>query len=135
MASLANRQRREHVHTMDMLSAAMTSRLVVMMTPADKVAIEQRARALDLTTSELVRRAAQSYDETVTPDQEAMLETLADELEAAVVSMRHDLQEANRKLDTHFAEMAALRAAPRPVVELDAATLDALAGVFGGGAR
>ena len=88
MASLANRQRREHVQTMDMLPAAMTSRLVVMMTPADKVAIEQRARALDLTTSELVRRAAQSYDETVTPDQEAMLETLADELEAAVVSVR-----------------------------------------------
>ena len=87
----------------------MNARLVVMMTPQEKTAIERRARGLHLTTSELVRRAAQSYEE-ITPDQEAALELLADELEAAVVSMREDLRKANDAMDFHRAEMARIKA-------------------------
>lgn len=80
---------------MDMQTAQpMNARLVVMMRPSEKAAIEQRARALDLSTSELVRRAAQSYDEKITPEQEKILEVLANELDAAVVSMRADLKGA-----------------------------------------
>lgn len=116
---------------MDMQPATMNARLVVMMTPQDKKAIEQRALALDLTTSELVRRAAKSYEEAVTPEQEEMLEVLADELEAAVVSMRDDLRGANERLDAHFAEMAALRAAPRADLDIDPEVIERLATVFG----
>ena len=121
-----------YVQPMDMqVAAPMNARLVVMMTPADKAAIERRARSLDLTTSELVRRAAQSYDEAVTPEQETMLDALADELEAAVVSMRTDLCTANERLEAHFAEIAAIRAAPPPAIDLEPAVLAELAKVFG----
>lgn len=94
---------------MDMQPATMNARLVVMMTPAEKAAIEQRARTLDLSTSELVRRAAQSYEQ-VTPEQEKMLEALADELEEAVVAMRRDLKAANDAMVDYRAEMTRLRA-------------------------
>lgn len=106
-----------YVHAMDMRPPAptMNARLVVMMTADDKKAIEARARSLDLSTSELVRRAAQSYDEKFTPDQEAMLELLADELDAAVVSIRTDLRAANERLEAHFAEMDRLKAG-RPIM-------------------
>ena len=133
MTGLAIRDRAGHVHLMDMQPApAMNSRLVVMMTSADKAAIERRARSLDLTTSELVRRAAQSYDETVTLDQERMLDALADELEAAVIEMRENLQTANRRLEANLAEIAAIRAAPPPQINFDDATLAELSKVFGG---
>ena len=96
---------------MDMqpVASTMNARLVVMMTPAEKRAIESRARTLDLSTSELVRRAAQSYEE-VSPEQEKMLEALAGELEEAVVSMRHDLKQASDAMDQYRIEMARLKA-------------------------
>lgn len=109
MAGLATRQRQAHVQPMDMQPATMNARLVVMMTPAEKAAIERRARTMDLSTSELVRRAAQSY-EAVTPEQEEMLEALASELEDAVVSMRRDLKQASDAMDEYRIEMAQLKA-------------------------
>ena len=120
-----------YVQAMDMAppAPAMTSRLVVMMTPADKRAIEARARALDLTTSELVRRAAASYDARVTPEEERMLEALADEFEAAVADIRTTLKATNERLDAHFAEMEAIRKRP-PVIDLDDDQLAALRNVF-----
>jgi hypothetical protein len=88
------------------LKQAMTSRLVVMMTPAEKQAIESRAQALDLTPSELVRRAAQTYQ----PSGEAdALDILAEELGKAVTAMRKDMKSAFRTLDAHKAEMARLK--------------------------
>ncbi len=108
---------------------AMTSRLVVMMTPADKKAIEARARALDLTTSELVRRAAASYEERITPEEERMLALLADEFDAAVADIRGTLRATNERIEAHFAELAAMRAKP-PVIDLDDDQLAALREVF-----
>ena len=94
---------------MDMQPArSMNARLVVMMRPSEKAAIERRARALDLSTSELVRRAASSYNESLSPDQEEALGALADELEAAVKSMRADLKGA---LDA-FADYQASKSRP-----------------------
>ncbi len=107
----------------------MTSRLVVMMTPGDKKAIEARARALDLSTSELVRRAAASYEEQVTPEEARMLEMLADEFETAVADIRQTLRETNERIDAHFAEMATIRAKP-PVIDLDDDQLAALQDIF-----
>ncbi len=86
----------------------MNARLVVMMRPSEKAAIERRARSLDLSTSELVRRAASSYNESLSPEQEQALGALADELEAAVKSMRADLKGA---LDA-FAEYQATKSQP-----------------------
>lgn len=110
--------------------AAMTSRLVVMMTPDEKKAIESRARALDLTTSELVRRAAGSYEETIAPEEEWMLEALTDEFVAVVTDIRQSLRVANERSEAHFAEMAAIRAAPRPVIDLTNDQLAALRQLF-----
>lgn len=124
---------RDYVQPMDMQpasSAAMTSRLVVMMTPRDKKAIEARARALDMTTSELVRRAAASYDEHITPEEERMLEALTDEFVAVVADIREDLRRANERSEAHFAEMAAIRAAPKPVIDLSDEQLAALHRIF-----
>lgn len=109
MASLATPRRGAHVQPMDMQPAPMDARLVVMMTRADKASIERRARTLDLSTSELVRRAAQSYEE-ISPEQEKMLGALADELEGAVVSMRSNLKQARDAMDDYRTEMAQLRA-------------------------
>lgn len=86
----------------------MNARLVVMMRPSEKAEIERRARSLDLSTSELVRRAAASYDESLSPEQEQALGALAAELEATVKSMRADLKGA---LDA-FADYQAAKSQP-----------------------
>jgi hypothetical protein len=88
------------------LKQSMTSRMVVMMTPLEKQAIETRAHALHLTPSEMVRRAAQNYQPVSNEDS---LEMLAAELGAAVKSMRTDMKSALQTLDDHRAEMARLK--------------------------
>jgi len=108
----------------------MSSRLVVMMTASDKKAVEARARALDLTTSEFVREAAAAYDERLSPEDEKRLEALADEFVAAVADIRATLRETNERLDEHFAEMEAIRSAPPPAIDLDDDQLAALREVF-----
>lgn len=129
---VANARRKAHVQPMDMQLAAptMTSRLVVMMTPVDKAGVEARARALDMTTSEFVRQAAAAYDERVSPEEERLLETLADEFVAVVADIRTTLRQTNDRLDEHFAEMDAIRAAPPPVIDLDDDQLAALREIF-----
>ena len=95
---------------MDMHSAQQKgSRLVVMMTPTEKRAIEARARTMSLTTSEFIRRAAHDYDE-VDPTERVALELLADELEKTVVSMRNSFQRAREDFEFHQAEMARIKA-------------------------
>lgn len=89
--------------------AGMSSRLVVMMTAADKRAIEGRARAAGLTPSEFVRRAARDYAP-VDPAEARALAQLADEVEATVVAMRGDLARLDADLAVHRAEMARLKA-------------------------
>ncbi len=89
--------------------AGMTSRMVVMMTPDDKRAIEARARTQGMTPSELIRRAARDYTP-LDPAQESALAVLADELERVVAGIRHDLGSALDDLAAHRAEMAMLKA-------------------------
>ena len=111
MAGLAIKPREAHVHAMDMQAApAMNSRLVVMMTPTEKRAIEARARRLSLTTSEFVRRAAHGYEE-ADPSEQAALELLADELEKTVESMRASFERTRRDFEFHQAEMARIKTA------------------------
>jgi predicted nucleic acid-binding Zn-ribbon protein len=87
----------------------MNSRLVVMMRPSEKKRLETRAKALKLSPSELVRRAAESYDD-IDPNDPA-LAALVKELEAAVKSMRKDFNEIFSAMDEHRKEMAKLKAA------------------------
>ncbi len=87
---------------------AMNSRLVVMMRPSEKKRLEARARTLKLTPSELVRRAAENYDD-VDPNDPA-LEALVTELQAAVKSMRQDFTEIFSAMDEHRKAMAKLKA-------------------------
>jgi methylphosphotriester-DNA--protein-cysteine methyltransferase len=86
----------------------MNSRLVVMMRPSEKKRLEARAKALKLSPSELVRRAAESYDAT-DPD-DPVLEALVTELEAAVKTMRKDFKEIFSAMDEHRKAMAQLKA-------------------------
>ncbi len=88
------------------LPRPMTSRMVVMISPDDKRAIEDRARRLDITPSELIRRAAAGYD-----PEAASLETLAAELEDHARAMRDTLQAAVSHAEGRMAEIAALKAA------------------------
>ena len=88
--------------------AVMSSRLVVMMSPEDKRAIETRARALGMSPSELVRRAARDYDP-VDPAEARALDLLASEVERTVAAMRQDLARIDEDMAFHRAEMARLR--------------------------
>ena len=135
MPTIAAAYRQEYVQRMDItpaisVAAPMSSRLVVMMTPADKAEVEARARARDMTTSEFVRQAAAAYDERVSPEEERLLETLVDEFVAVVADMSTVLRQTNDRLDDHFAAMEAIRAAPPPVIDLDDDQLAALRQVF-----
>lgn len=65
-------------------------------TPEEKAAIEAQAAALNLSTSEMVRRAVASYD---TEFDEAEFQALADELHAVAVATEKTLDAALAQLD------------------------------------
>jgi len=90
--------------------AIMSSRLVVMMTPEDKRAIEARARAQGVTPSELVRRATRDF-RPPDPALATALDALAAEVERTVAAMRTDIARIDGDLAFHRAEMARLKAA------------------------
>lgn len=79
----------------------LTQRLTILLTPQAKSNIEQRAKALGITSSELARRAVEAYDPA---RDEETLRRLADELAAVV-----DQTEAS--VDAALAELAAMRRA------------------------
>ena len=85
----------------------MTARMVVLMDPEEKRAIERRAKSYHLTPSEWVRQAAREYDPT--PDEE-VLTLLAEQMEEAAVHMKKRLNDALAYSDARMAEMHALRA-------------------------
>ena len=60
--------------------ATMTARVVVMMTPDEKRALEERAREFDVSPSEFVRQASQKFDPTF---DDSFFESLALEIEAS----------------------------------------------------
>ena len=86
----------------------MTARVVVMMTPADKRSLEERARAAGLTPSEFCRRAVANYDPRI---DEAVLDAVLAEFEANNRAMSASLREANDRLDATLAAIDARRTA------------------------
>jgi hypothetical protein len=81
--------------------ATATERLVVLMTPEDKSAVENKAAALGLKTAEFVRRAAAAYD----PEEAASLVQLA----ALAADLKRSNQEAGEALDRALASVEETR--------------------------
>ncbi len=77
-----------------------------MMTQAEKRALFERARDLDLTPSEMLRRAGSSYDAAV---ESTMLEYLAEDLERSNAEVRKQLDEVMGRVDVRLAEIKRLR--------------------------
>lgn len=111
--AVAQGRQSPYVHTMATAhasrpSSVMTARVVVMMTPAEKRALEERAGLFELTPSELIRRAAAKYEPEM---EEAALEFLAHEIEQNTVEMRRMLTTLNDSVEATITEMRILRAA------------------------
>ncbi len=76
-----------------------SARLTILLTPEAKASIEAQAKALGITSSELVRRAVEAYD----PDRnDGTLRLLAEELAAVV-------EQTEAKVDAALAELQAMR--------------------------
>lgn len=88
--------------------ATMTARMVVMMRPEEKRKIEERARSLDMTPSEMLRRSSIDYEPEL---DEALLDAVLTRMEENTAGMRHSLQEAAARLDETLAEIREARAA------------------------
>ena len=85
-----------------------TDRLTLMVSPADKAAINARATSLGISVSELVRKAALDYD----PGEEVMkaeLEALLPEVEAAIERMHATFDRIEANSEAHRREMEHLR--------------------------
>ena len=83
-----------------------TERMTVLVTPAQKQAIAAKAKKLNVSAGEVVRRAVESYRHN---DEEIVLNALADELDRAVKEARHALKDAlgeTRRTLEHFAAKA-----------------------------
>ena len=96
-----------------------SERVNLLVTPEEKAAIEAQAAALNLSTSEMVRRAVASYD----PEfGESELEVLADELSSVVAATEESLDKALRQFDAlgaFLADKTSLRRAARAELEAD----------------
>ena len=96
-----------------------SERVNLLVSPEEKAAIEARAAALNLSTSEMVRRAVASYD----PEfDESELQVVADELSSVVSATEESLDTALRQLDVlgaFLADKTSLRRAVRAELEAD----------------
>ena len=72
-----------------------TERLVILVTPEQKQAIMARAKSLNLSAGEVIRRSVQDYRPS---DEEAVLGALADELERSAKETRKALAAAHQEL-------------------------------------
>ena len=77
-----------------------------MMTPAEKRALEERARDLDITPSEFVRQASQKFDATF---DDSFFEPLALEMEGSNAAVRAQLNGLVERIDATIAAMDELR--------------------------
>lgn len=83
-----------------------TERMTILVSPAQKQAIATKAKKLNVSAGEVIRRAVESYRHN---DEEAVLNALADELDRSVKEARHTLKEAlaeTRRTIEHFAAKA-----------------------------
>ena len=75
-----------------------SERMTILVTPEQKAAITARAESLGLSTGEMLRRAAETYQDERKQEGEALLNALADELFAAAKSARTALSSANKEV-------------------------------------
>lgn len=83
-----------------------TERITILVTPAQKQAISAKAKKLNVSTGEVIRRAVESYRHN---NEEIVLNALADELNRSVKEARHALKDAlaeTRRTIEHFATKA-----------------------------
>jgi hypothetical protein len=93
---------------MDVQTANKTARLTVLLSPEDKRSIEQRARGLDMSVGEYVRRASQSYEPELDYETlEAVVKTWHDN----TTHMRQRIAKTIEHVDRRLAEIAELRKA------------------------
>ena len=83
-----------------------TERLVILVTPEQKRSLAHRAKALDLSVAELVRRSAEGLRPGV---DEQTLSALADELQRAVKESRAALRLALAEAETTLAQLGKRR--------------------------
>lgn len=83
-----------------------SERMTILVTPAQKQAIATKARKLNVSAGEIIRRAVESYRHN---DEEVVLNALADELDRSVREARHALKDAlaeTRRTIEHFSAKA-----------------------------
>ena len=83
-----------------------TERITILVTPAQKQAISAKAKRLNVSAGEVIRRAVESYRHN---NEELVLNALADELARAVKEARHALKDAlaeTRRTIEYFATKA-----------------------------
>lgn len=89
-----------------------TERMVILVTPEQKATIAGKAKALNLSAGEIVRRAVDTYRPN---DDEVLLNALADELGRSVRESRKALKgalsEVHKTLDHFAAKRAPMRKA------------------------
>ncbi len=84
-----------------------TDRLTLLISPADKAAINARATTLGISVSELIRKAALDYEPELS-DEKAQLEALLGEIEIALSGLDGNLDAMLEDAKVHRTEMAFL---------------------------
>ena len=84
-----------------------TDRLTLMVSPADKAAINARATSLGISVSELVRKAALDYDPEI-GDKQDQLEALLGEIEFALNRIDANFEAMESDAEAHRVEMQRL---------------------------
>ena len=74
-----------------------TARTTVLMSPEEKAAIEKRAASMGVSSGEYIRLAVDNYEMT-SPEEEAELAVLVEELNKAVPKMRASLDQMSKTL-------------------------------------
>jgi hypothetical protein len=83
-----------------------TARTTVLMTPAEKAALDKRAATLGVSSGEYIRLAVDNY-ERLSEDEEAQLAALVTEVNAAIPKMHASLDHSIQTLETLHEEMDA----------------------------
>ena len=78
-----------------------TERVTILMTPAKKAALAARAAARHMSVGQYIRRKVEDEDD-LTPEQEAELAALVEQVNVAIPEMQASLEDMSRMLrETH----------------------------------
>jgi hypothetical protein len=90
-----------------------TERMTILVTPAQKAAITQRAKALQLSAVEVIRRAEENYRPS--SGEEVILDALATDLRRSAGEARQSINEAFTELQTTLSYFEAKQPPKRSV--------------------